>query len=272
MVSGAGQGRFRLCAPLEWEAEVKVEAVVVVVGRWYRRLAVMVNGSRGLGGWAGSFLALPVFWTSWSWEDGRRRDKCWLGGDPSFKLQATENHAFLMIFWEKINKLLCFYHYILVGKTFNFRLQNTNTIKLLPEQLLGMSQEHDGLYLLKSRNNKKVLRHSWNCSVLLLLLFAQTVWTLAKVSPRITVLYMCVLHVCPHTHLCAHACVCKTVWESVDGGRFKRACFLGMDKPLSWMNADVSGWLSACPLCTDGLSPLSVRGKKSHSQSWLKAP
>lgn len=27
--------------------------VVVVVGRWWRRLAVMVNGSRGLGGWAG---------------------------------------------------------------------------------------------------------------------------------------------------------------------------------------------------------------------------
>lgn len=41
------------------EAIVSVVAVVVV-GRWGRRLAVMVNRSRGLGGWAGSFLALPV--------------------------------------------------------------------------------------------------------------------------------------------------------------------------------------------------------------------
>lgn len=68
---GRDRGAYGLCAPLEWEAEVNVEAVVVVVGRWWRRLAVRVNGSRGLGGWAGFFLALPVFWTSWSWEDGR---------------------------------------------------------------------------------------------------------------------------------------------------------------------------------------------------------
>lgn len=39
---------------------------VVVVGRWCRRLAVMVNGSRGLNGWAGPFQALPVFSTSQS--------------------------------------------------------------------------------------------------------------------------------------------------------------------------------------------------------------
>lgn len=40
--------------------EAIVLVVVVVVGRWGRRLAVMVNGSRGLGGWAGPFRALPV--------------------------------------------------------------------------------------------------------------------------------------------------------------------------------------------------------------------
>lgn len=37
-----------------------VLVIVVAVGRWSKRLAVMVNGSRGLGGWAGPFLALPV--------------------------------------------------------------------------------------------------------------------------------------------------------------------------------------------------------------------
>lgn len=38
------------------------------------------------------------------------------------------------------------------------------------------------------------------------------------------------------------------------------------------MNADVSGWLSAGPLCADGLSPLSVTGRKSHSRSSEKPP
>lgn len=42
------------------EAIVLVVVVVVAAGRWWRRLAVMVNGSRGLGGWAGPFRALPV--------------------------------------------------------------------------------------------------------------------------------------------------------------------------------------------------------------------
>ncbi len=73
---------------------------------------------------------------------------------------------------------------------------------------------------------------------------------------------------------CVSVCACAhmTECESVDGGRFERACFLCTDKPLSRMNADVSGWLSACPLCADGPSPLSVTGRKSHSQSRLKAP
>lgn len=53
---------------------------------------------------------------------------------------------------------------------------------------------------------------------------------------------------------------------------FQVGVILCMDKLLSWMNADVSGWLSACPLYADGPSPLSVTWRKSYSQSGLKAP
>lgn len=59
MVSWGGTGVLRaLCAPLERGAVVKVEAILLVVvgwawGWWWRGLVEMVNGSRGLGGWAG---------------------------------------------------------------------------------------------------------------------------------------------------------------------------------------------------------------------------
>lgn len=112
---GRDRGAYGLCAPLEWEAEVKSEAVVEVAGRWWRRLAVRVNGSRGLGGWAGFFLALLVFWTSWSWEDGRRRSRCirqtagswksWLSNDF---LRKKEVVFFYIRFWvEKHLALKC---------------------------------------------------------------------------------------------------------------------------------------------------------------------
>jgi len=79
----------------------------------------------------------------------------------------------------------------------------------------------------------------------------------------------CVMLVCQRILLCA--CVKPSVrvpMEGVSSGRV----FLCTDKPLSWMNADVSGWLSACPpvhwrpvtsLCHREKEPLSVWTKSS---------
>lgn len=43
----------------------------------------------------------------------------------------------------------------------------------------------------------------------------------------------CVACASSYALVCMRACVCKTECESVDGGRFERACFLCTDKPLS---------------------------------------
>lgn len=66
MVSGAGQGRLGVFVHLLSEngGGGGGNSVGGSGGGEVVRLAVMVNGSRGLDGWAGPFLALPVYSTS----------------------------------------------------------------------------------------------------------------------------------------------------------------------------------------------------------------
>lgn len=113
--------------------------------------------------------------------------------------------------------------------------------------------------------------HSCNCSSTLVIAFA-------------SLLFMCTdsvkglswnqgLYICVSTYAvvcaCVHVCVRQSVRLGMEGVSRGRV-FLCTDKPLSWMNADVSGWLSACPLCWRPFTsfchrekePLSVLTKK----------
>ena len=55
---------------------------------------MMVNGCRGLGGWAGPFLDVPVSGTPWSGEDGRMGGEAAdarSGEDQSFEGLSADN-------------------------------------------------------------------------------------------------------------------------------------------------------------------------------------
>lgn len=221
-----------------------MEAIVLVVRRWWRRLAVIVNGSRGLGGWARPFLALPVSWTSWSWEDGRRRGgeaAAWPEGDPSCKLlSAKKNFAFLMVYWNGqfsycVFKAIVAWHITIDQNDLipvcMLYLQNSRSIPKVCNSFLGILAAAECIGL------ATLLLYVLNSSILSVLLERRILES--------GVLSVCELHVCPHMLLYMHTCQCVRqsvrVWtEGVSRGRVFCARISRCPK---WMQMSLAG----CP-------------------------